>query len=85
MAKGKKTGGRRKGSTNKTTASAKEALTLAFVGVGGVPDLIEWAKANRTEFYKLWGKLLPHEVTGPNGGAIEVTQVWRFGDKTVTF
>lgn len=63
MAKGRKTGGRRKGSVNKTTASVKQALTEAFTQKGGVPALLKWAKANETEFYKLWGRLVPVDVT----------------------
>lgn len=77
MAKGKKTGGRQKGSVNKTTAAVKEALERAFEGLGGVQSLIEWGKANRTEFYKLWTKLLPQEVNAklsdPNGEPIKFT------------
>jgi hypothetical protein len=72
--------GRPKGALNKTTKSAKEALALAFAGIGGVPKLIEWAKDNRDEFYKLWVRLVPTEVTGENGGAIPVTVAVRFED-----
>jgi hypothetical protein len=56
--------GRKEGVPNKTTAAVKEALTLAFEGIGGVEELKAWAKDNRTEFFKLWAKLLPAEVTG---------------------
>lgn len=70
MAKGKKTGGRKKGSLNKTTASVKEALSLAFANLGDVEALVNWARRNRTEFYKLWGRMLPQEVSGLNGGPI---------------
>lgn len=61
--------GRPKGTPNKTTAAVKEALTLAFKGLGGVPALVKWAKTaeNRGEFYKLWAKMLPQEVTGADG------------------
>ena len=60
--KGNKRGrGRPKGSPNKTTASIKQAMMLAFEGIGGVPALIKWAKTERTEFYKLWIKLLPQD------------------------
>lgn len=46
------------------TTRVKEALAAAFEGLGGVPALIKWAKAEPGEFYKLWTKLLPMEVTG---------------------
>lgn len=54
--------GRKKGVPNKTTASVKEALSMAFHGIGGVNELIEWGKANKTEFYKLWSKMLPQDL-----------------------
>jgi len=47
---------------NKTTAAVKEALTMAYEGIGGVETMKLWAQDNQTEFYKLWSKLLPQEV-----------------------
>ena len=64
MALGRKTGGRKPGTPNKVTASIKAAFTEAFVSMGGVPALVKWGKSNRTEFYKLAGRLIPHEVHG---------------------
>lgn len=61
--KGKKTGGRKKGSLNRVTVVAKEAFTLAFQGMGGVPALKKWGHENQTEFYKLYSKLIPVDVT----------------------
>lgn len=55
-------GGRKKGTPNKFTASAKEAIQLAFEGIGGVPALIEWAEKNRGDFYKLYARLIPLDV-----------------------
>jgi hypothetical protein len=75
MAKGKKTGGRTKGTPNKSTAAVKDALTQAFDHLGGVTALVEWGKKNATEFYKLWSKLLPQEVTGKDGGPIQTELV----------
>ena len=55
--------GRKKGVPNRKTAAVKEALELAFQGIGGVKELVEWAKLNRGDFYtKLWVKLLPIAV-----------------------
>lgn len=86
MAKGRKTGGRKKGSLNKTTASVKAALSEAFDKRGGVPALLTWAKDNETEFYRLWSKMIPVEVTGENGGPIEHRhQTWKIGDKEIAF
>jgi hypothetical protein len=64
--------GRPKGAKNKTTAAVKNALTKAFDQLGGVPSLVKWGKENQTEFYKLWAKLLPQEISGPDGEAIPI-------------
>lgn len=64
MVAGKKTGGRVAGTPNKTTAAVKEALTAAFDEIGGSANLATWARANETEFYRLWVKMLPTEVAG---------------------
>lgn len=61
--KGKKTGGRKKGTPNKVTVVAKEAFALAFQGMGGVPALQQWGNQNPTEFYKLYSRLIPVDVT----------------------
>jgi hypothetical protein len=55
-------GGRALGQQNRLSRNAKEALELAFQGTGGVTELIKWGKKNRTEFYKLWGRLIPKDV-----------------------
>lgn len=67
-------GGRPKGAQNKTTLAAKEAFQAAFDEMGGYQALLEWAmesKVNRSEFYKLYARLIPHDVTS--------------GDKPVSF
>lgn len=73
--------GRPKGSPNKTTASVKEAICEAFERRGGVDALVTWAQNNETEFYKLWGKLVPKdvEIAGKDGGPIEATVTIRWG------
>ena len=73
MAKGKKTGGRVKGSINKQSASVKQCIINAFEDIGGVKNLAAWASENQTEFYKLWGRMIPHEVTGAGGDDIKIT------------
>jgi hypothetical protein len=59
-----KTGGRQPGSQNKFTVAARTALALAFEGIGGVPALTAWARKNRSDFYKLYARLIPTEVNG---------------------
>ncbi len=64
MAFRKGEGGRKVGAVNKITASAKEAFALAFEGMGGVSGLTEWAKANPSDFFKLYARLIPVELSG---------------------
>lgn len=72
--KGQRRGGRKKGTPNKVTKDAREAMELAFDGIGGVPTLTTWASANLTDFYRLWGRLIPNEqkVQATGEGIIEV-------------
>lgn len=56
--------GRKKGTPNKITVMCKEAFAYAFEGLGGVPALIRWGKTHKTEFYKLYSRLIPVEVHG---------------------
>lgn len=66
--------GRAKGSQNKTTTAAKEAFQFAFDKIGGNIKLAEWANLNQTEFYKLYGRLIPVEAqhSGKDGGDLSV-------------
>lgn len=57
-----KLGGRRRGTPNKLTASVKEALEIAFNGLGGPQGLLEWARDNTGDFYRLWIKMLPKDL-----------------------
>ena len=58
--------GRGKGTPNKMTREAREALMLAFEKSGGVNGLVKWIKAdveNRREFYRfIFPRLLPLKV-----------------------
>lgn len=78
MALGKKYGGRKKGTPNKSTQNVKTAIELAFQGLGGVKGLMKWAKANQTEFYtKVWLKLVPSNVhlSDEDGNPLEIKLV----------
>lgn len=77
MNKGNAGKGRRKGVPNKITQSAREAFEYAFRAIGGGPALATWAKDNRTEFYKLYGKLIPQAVEGSG----EFTLVVRYAER----
>lgn len=57
--------GRKKGTLNKVTQNVKEIYELAFERLGGASAFVEWANRtneNRTEFYKMFSKLLPRDV-----------------------
>jgi hypothetical protein len=71
--------GRPKGSLNKTTTAVKETLMAAFHGMGGLPALIEWGKANPTPFYQTWAKLLPQELKAE----LEVTTYDTMSDEEI--
>lgn len=75
--------GRPKGVPNKTTRAAKEAFALAFEGIGGVSALKAWAEENPGEFFKLYAKLIPLDVT-TNGKELRALS-WSFGGREVTF
>ena len=64
--------GRPKGIPNKVTLSVREAIVAAFEKMGGVDALVKWAKKNPTDFYKLWTRLLPVQITGEGGGPIRI-------------
>ncbi|MNK63126.1 hypothetical protein D3C87_823330 [compost metagenome] len=70
-----KTGGRKKGTPNKTTTVAKEAIALAAEALGGTARLVDWAKEDPLNERMFWGsiypKLLPLQVSGEGGGPIE--------------
>ena len=55
-------GGSRKGSPNKFNKTAKESFQRCFIAIGGDKEFAEWAKLNRTEFYKLYSRLIPIDV-----------------------
>lgn len=62
MPKGRKYGGRVKGTPNKTTVEVKAALEEAFDKLGGVESLVAWGKSRRDLFYAMWVKLLPKNI-----------------------
>lgn len=60
--------GRPKGTQNKTTRLAKEAIQYAAEGLGGAERLIAWAKEapenERVFWASIYTKLLPLQVNG---------------------
>lgn len=67
MAAGRKTGGRQKGTPNKTTTALKDMILTALDQAheeGSVAYLKAQASANPTAFLTLVGKVLPLQVAG---------------------
>lgn len=81
MANGRKTGGRQAGTPNKTTLAAREAFQAAFDQIGGMNRLAAWAEENATEFYKLYGRLIPVDVNAKGDIGLKV-EIVRFGDNS---
>lgn len=78
MAKGKKTGGRQKGSLNKTSLNVKESVMRVYDLIGGDDAFADWAKTNKTEFYKITAKLIPRDVDV--SGSVRLEDIVAGGD-----
>lgn len=63
MAFGKKTGGRAPGTPNKVTLTVKENVMAVFNGLGGAQQMQSWAHRNQSEFYKIYSKLIPTDIS----------------------
>ena len=63
--------GRPKGSQNKTTVAAKEAIQMAFEGIGGADRLTTWIKSDPDHEKAFWTsiypRLLPLQVNAEGG------------------
>ena len=64
----KKVGGRKKGSTNKLSASVKDAVMKAFDSVGGDAYLQKIAAEDPRTFCTLLGKVLPSQISAEISG-----------------
>ena len=51
------------GSKNKIGAQVKENIAAVFTRLGGTPAMANWAKENTTEFYRLYCRLAPTDVS----------------------
>lgn len=74
--------GRPKGSQNKTTVQAKEAIALAAEGLGGTKRLIAWAKEDAKNEAVFWSsiytRLVPVDVNGThNVNVVDRTELLR--------
>lgn len=80
---GQRFGGRKKGTPNKVTQTAKDAIAQAAADLGGAKRLVAWVKEDEQNERIFWGqiypKLLPHQITGVDGQPLAVSIV-RFGE-----
>lgn len=83
MAAGKKTGGRQKGTPNKLTQDAKEAIEFVAQGLGGAEGMLTWAQEDKTNERIFWSniypRILPKEVKAEVDAQL-VVNVNRGGD-----
>lgn len=65
-----KTGGRKLGTPNRLTRTAREAFQFAFDELDGADGLVHWARDHQDEFYRLYSRLIPAEA--PERASIQV-------------
>lgn len=69
-------GGRPKGSPNKVSKAAKEAIAEAAEKLGGVDRLVTWAQEapeNERAFWAtIYPKLIPVQLTGEGDGPLQI-------------
>jgi hypothetical protein len=74
MARRVKTGGRKKGTPNKTTGVLKDAILLAAENAGGPDGLVGYLQAQATNnpqsFLPLLGKVLPLQISGDSDNPV---------------
>ena len=74
---GKPGPGRPKGSANKTTKAAKDAIAEAAEKLGGVNRLVTWAKEDPLNERAFWAtiypKLLPLQIAGDPDAPLRVS------------
>ena len=69
--------GRKKGTLNKITRDLKEAILNTFQGLGGEDWLRKQAEKNPVAFMTLLARVLPLQVSAPDGPVLIVTGVPR--------
>lgn len=71
---------RPKGSKNRIAQSVKQNIEQVFQKLGGVDAMVKWAQQekNHTEFYRIYARLLPHEVVGKDNGPVSVTVTHKY-------
>jgi hypothetical protein len=72
--------GRPPGAINLLSRTAKVNIQQCFVDMGDLPAFVEWAKRNQTQFYQLYARLLPHEISSEDCGGVTVI-IQKFSDE----
>lgn len=54
--------GRPPGSLNKIGLQAKENVVTVFSRLGGTDAMVRWARRNKSEFYRMYARLIPNYV-----------------------
>lgn len=62
---------------NKLSINARDALWKVFHDIGGTQRMAQWADDNPGDFYKLFQRLVPTQVTGEDGGPVTLTIGWK--------
>jgi hypothetical protein len=70
-----KTGGRKKGTPNKVSATVKQNVLEVFEKLGGVNAMTCWAIEDPRSFYQLYGKLIPTEQAIEHSGEVQARLV----------
>ncbi len=78
-----KTGGRKKGTPNKTPGRVAEALQSAFEGVGGEEAMTAYAKDDPAGFYKLYIRMLPAKIEAAVDINVDLIEAMQEGRKRV--
>lgn len=77
---GKRPGaGRPAGTPNKITGDLKDMILQALSEAGGTEYLKKQAEGNPGAFLTLIGKILPYQVTGQDGGPVQIEASWLAG------
>jgi len=83
VARGTKTGGRKKGTPNKTTALLKDAILVAAGNAGKDEGLVGYltsqAVLNPGPFMALLGKVLPMQISGDEDQPVKMVIEWNKG------
>lgn len=73
-----KTGGRKKGVTNKVQKNIKENFEAVFEKLGGIDGFYDWAKKNshtQGAFYQMISKMLPSNVDVEHSGDLTINVI----------